>query len=102
MLTESFFDKKPHEMATFGFHGKEIISEIQTDVEEIAKVWSISAFPPNCRINIGEELEENKSEMISVKLQDCENNTPFQEIGLDITYMKIILKDPSGTCMHVF
>lgn len=102
MLTESSFDKKPHEMATFGFHGKEIISEIQTDVDEIAKMWSLSAFPPNCRIDIGEELEENKSEMFSVKLQNYENKMPFQENGLDITYLKIIVKDPSGTCMYVF
>lgn len=84
-------------MATFGFHGKEIISEIQTDVEEMAKMWSFSAFPPNSKFIVGEELEENKSETFSVKIRNFENNTPFQENGLDITYMKIILKDPSGT-----
>lgn len=89
-------------MATFGFHGKEIISEIQTDVEEMAKMWSFSAFPPNSKIDVGEELEENKSETISVKLRDFENNMPFQENGLNITYMKIILKDPSGTYTFVF
>lgn len=89
-------------MATFGFHSKEIISEIQTDVEEIAKSWSFSAFPPFCRIDIGEELEENKSETFSVKIRDFENNTPFQENGLDITYLKIIVKDPSGTYIYLF
>lgn len=88
-------------MATFGFHGKEIISEIQTDVEEMAKMWSFSAFPPNSTIIVGEELEENKSETFSVKIRDFENNTPSQENGLAITYMKIILKDPSGTYTYV-
>lgn len=89
-------------MATFGFHGKEIISEIQTDVEEMAKMWSFSAFPPNCKIDVGEELKENKSETFSVKLRDFENNMPFQENGLDMTYLKIIVKDPSGTYIYVF
>lgn len=84
-------------MATFGFHGKKIISEIQTDVEEMAKMWSFSAFPHNSKIILGEELEENKSETVSVKIRDFENNTPLQENGLAIAYMKIILKDPSGT-----
>lgn len=89
-------------MATFGFHGKEMISEIQTNVEEMAKMWSFSAFPPNSKIDVGEILEENKSETFSVKLCDFENNMPFQGNGLEITYMKIILKDPSGSYTNVF
>lgn len=89
-------------MATFGFNGKEIISEIQTDVEEKAKMWSFSTFPPNSKIDVREELEENKSETFSVKLRDFENNMSFQENGSDIKYLKIIVKDPSGTYIYVF
>lgn len=89
-------------MATFGFHGKEIISEIQTDVEQMAKMWSFSAFPPNSKIDVREELEENKSETFSVKLRDFENNMSFQENGFDIKLLKIIVKDPSGTYIYVF
>ncbi|XP_061185957.1 tripartite motif-containing protein 2-like [Saccostrea echinata] len=96
-LTKQFFDKEPHEMATFGFHAKGLISEIQSKVVEMAKVWSVSAFPPNCKIGLEEELEENKSTTFVVNLRDFQKKTPFKDCDLDVCDVKAVVKDPKGT-----
>lgn len=95
-LTEQFFDKEPHEMATFGFHATGLIAEVQSKVAEMANIWSLSAFTPNCKADFGDDLEENKSATFVVKLKDFEKNAPFKNGTLDVADMKIVVKDPRG------
>lgn len=88
-------------MATFGFHAKGLVSEIQSKVAEMANIWSVSAFPPNCKVEFGDDLEENKAATFIVKLKDFQKKGPFKDGGLDVTDMKIIIKDPKGKCFLV-
>jgi hypothetical protein len=96
MLADRFFDKEPHEMATFGFQARGLVSEIQSKVVEMAKVWSVSAFPSNCTAGLEEELEENKPTTFIVTLKDFKKNEPFKDCEFDVCDMKAIVKDPKG------
>lgn len=95
-LVTQYFDKKPHEMATFGFNAKRLNSEFQTKLVEMANVWSVSIFPPNCSVEHGDSLEKNKSATFHVKLRDFQNLAPFKERGLNETNMDVVVKDPIG------
>lgn len=95
-LVTQYFDKKPHEMATFGFNAKRLNSEFQTKLVEMANVWSVSIFPPNCSVEHGDSLEENKSAIFHVKLRDFQNLSPFKERRLNETDMDVVVKDPKG------
>lgn len=95
-LVTQYFDKKPHEMATFGFNAKRLNSEFQTRLVEMANVWSVSIFPPNCSVEHGDSLEKNKSATFHVKLRDFQNLSPFKERGLNETNMDVVVKDPKG------
>lgn len=95
-LVTQYFDKKPHEMATFGFNAKRLNLEFQTKLVQMANVWSVSIFPPNCRVEHVDSLEENKSATFHVKLRDFQNLTPFKERGLNETNMDVVVKDPIG------
>lgn len=95
-LVTQYFDKKPHEMATFGFNAKRLNSEFQTKLVEMANVWSVSIFPPNCSVEQWDSLEENKSATFHVKLRDFQNLAPFKERGLNETDMDVVVKDPKG------
>lgn len=88
-------------MATFGFHAKGLVSEIQSKVAEMANIWSVSAFPPNCKVEFGDDLEENKAATFIVKLKDFQKKGPFKDGGVDVTDMKIIIKDPKGKCLLI-
>lgn len=63
----------------------------------MANIWSVSAFPPNCKVEFGDDLEENKAATFIVKLKDFQKKGPFKDGGLDVTDMKIIIKDPKGS-----
>lgn len=95
-LGTQYFDKKPHEMATFGFNTKGLNSEFQTKLVGITNIWSVSAFPPNCKADVGNILEQNKSANVYVKLRDFQKLAPFKESGLNETNMDIVVKDPTG------
>lgn len=43
----------------------------------MVKMWFFFVFLFNSKIDVGEELEENKLEIFSVKLCDFENNMFF-------------------------
>ncbi|XP_052683351.1 uncharacterized protein LOC128163738 [Crassostrea angulata] len=83
-------------MATFGFNTKGLNSEFQTKLVEMVNVWSVSIFPPNCRVELGDSLEENTSATFHVKLRDFQNLAPFEEIRLNETNMDVVVKDPIG------
>lgn len=100
-LVTQYFDKKPHEMATFGFNAKGLNSEFQTKLVEMTNVWSVSIFPPNCRVEHGDSLEVNKS-TFQVKLRDFQNLAPFKERGLNETNIDVVVKDPIGLFIIFF
>lgn len=95
-LVTQYFDKTPHEMATFGFNTRGLNSEFQTKLVEMVNVWSVSIFPPNCRVELRDSLEENKSATFHVKLRDFQNLAPFEEIRLNETNIDVVVKDPIG------
>lgn len=95
-VVTQYSDKKPHEMATFGFNTKGLNSEFQTVLSEMANIWSVSAYPPNCKAEVGDILEENKSATFYVKLRDFKKLAPFKESGLKETNLDIVVKDPTG------
>lgn len=95
-LVTQYFDKKPHEIATFGFNATRLNSEFQTKLIEMANVWSVSIFPPNCSVEQWDSVEENKSATFHVKLRDFQNLAPFEEIRLNETNMDVVVKDPIG------
>lgn len=95
-LVTQYFDKKPHEKATFGFNNNSLNSEFQTKLLKMANVWSVSVFPPYCKVEHGDLLEENKSATFHVKLKDFQNLAPFKEKGLKKTNMDVVIKDPIG------
>lgn len=66
-------------MATFGFNADGLISEFQTKLDEMASIWSVSIFPPNCKAEVRDFLKENKSATFYVKLRDFQNVAPFKE-----------------------
>lgn len=96
VLVTQYFDKKPHEMATFGFNAKGLNSEFQAKLVEMANIWSVSVFPQNCEVEYGDLLEENKSATFHVKLRDFQKLAPFKEGGLNETNMNVVVKDPIG------
>lgn len=62
----------------------------------MANVWSVSVFPPNCKVEHGDLLEENKLATFHVKLKDFQNLAPFKEKGLKKTNIDVVIKDPIG------
>lgn len=100
-LVTQYFDKKPHEMATFGFNAKGLSSEFQTKLVGMANIWSVSAFPPNCEAEVSDILEENKSAKIYIILRDFKKLAPFKESGLNETNMDVVLKDPTGILLFI-
>lgn len=101
-LGTQYFDKKPHEMATFGFNTNGLNSEFQTNFVGMANIWSVSAFPPNCKADVGNTLEQNKSVNVYVKLRDFQKLAPFKESGLKETNMDIVMKDPTGIFFYLY
>lgn len=95
------FDKKPHEMATFGFNTKGLNSEFQTKLVEMANIWSVSVFSSNCKAELGDFLEKNKSETFYVKLRDFQNHAPFKESRLNEINMDVIVKDSTGILLFI-
>lgn len=95
-LITQYFDKKPHEKATLGFNAKGLNSEFQTKLVEMANVWSVSVFPPNCKVEHGNFLGENESATFYVKLREFQNLAPFKERGLNETNINVVIKDPIG------
>lgn len=83
-------------MATFGFNTKGLDSEFQTVLNKMANIWSVSAYPPNCKAEVGDILDENKSATFYVKLRDFKKLPPFKECGLNETILDIVVKDPTG------
>lgn len=83
-------------MATFGFNKKGLNSEFQTKLVEIANIWSVSVFPPNCKAELGDFLEENKSATFYVKLRDFQKKGPFKDGGLNESNIDVVVKDPTG------
>lgn len=100
-LGTQYFDKKPHEMATFGFNTKGLNLEFQTKLVGMTNIWSVSAFPPNCKADVRNILEQNKSANVYVKLRDFQKLAPFKESGLNETNMDIVVKDPTGIFLFI-
>lgn len=86
-------------MATFGFNADGLISEFQTKLDEIASIWSVSIFPPNCKAEVRDFLKENKSATFYVKLRDFQNMSPFKENGKHETNTDVVVKNPTGICL---
>lgn len=91
-LQEQFFDKIPHEMATFGFRATGLISKIQSKVKKIPNTWSVSVFPPNCTVEFGSCLTVHKSQTFLVKLRDCQKEEALKNNDLDEVLEKIDVK----------
>lgn len=86
-------------MATFGFNADGLISEFQTKLDEMASIWSVSIFPPNCKAEVRDFLKENKSATFYVKLRDFQNMAPFKENGIHETNMDVVVKNLTGICL---
>lgn len=83
-------------MATFGFNANGLSLKFQTKLVEMTNIWSVSVFPPNCKAELGDSLEENKSATFCVKLRDFQKRSPFKASGLNETNMDVVVKDPTG------
>lgn len=88
-------------MATFGFNADGLISVFhgQTKLDEMASIWSVSIFPPNCKAEVRDFLKENKSVTFYVKLRDFQNMAPFKENGIHETNMDVVGQNPTGICL---
>lgn len=105
-LNEQFFDKIPHEMATFGFRSTGLTSKIEDKVNKIPKTWSVSAFPPHCSAEFGIYLTVNKSQTFVAKLRDFQKKEAFKNKDLDEDLekidMNVIVKDSIGKYISYF
>lgn len=65
-----YFDKKLYEMVIFGFNIKGLNLEFQIKFVGMINIWFVFVFLLNCKVDVGNILEQNKLVNVYVKLRD--------------------------------